>query len=634
MRCTMFEKAKWIWMSDSPRPDEYADFFVDFDFDGSPVKMLIAAETEYLVSLNGKVILHGQYAGYPNEKYYDEDDITSFCAKGKNSMTITVRYEGIDTFTHIKDGAGVIFSITSGDKQIAYSSEKTLSAPSIDYVPYVNRLITKQLGSSPTMTSSKGSSVPSPKPSVEAKISYNFKKRPIVRTEDLPPVSARKFLLGGRTMYDLGCEECGYIYLKVKCSKDTMVKVAYSEHIADAYVKYLVGPRNFSVDFYCTEGENRFVQYFVRMAGRYLEIHCKDDIEVIDVGVIPCLYPLTEKNIPAELDPIERRIYEVSVRTLRLCMHTHYEDCPWREQSMYVVDSRNQMLCGYYAFEESDFQRESLIFMSKGRRPDGMFEITCPAVDTPAIPFFSVMYPVAVCEYVEHTGDTSIIPIVMSAMCNMMDRLYSWIDGTGLITNQPKPYWNFYEWSYGNEGKKGFGDAGTHDLVINCAFVFANEHLKKLCKIANEKAPDYDTESMRKAIVKNFYDKDTDLYFNCIEGDKTYGELGNAFAMLIGLGTKTTLSALKRELPETPLVPATLSMIAYVYDVILKEDPEFGKKFILDDIRRNYYFMLSRGATSFWEILEGHYGFHEAGSLCHGWSAMPVYYYNKLILGN
>ena len=627
----MFGKAKWIWMNNSPKPDEYADFFVDFDFDGAPVKMLIAAETDYVVTLNGKVILHSQYAGFKNEKYYDEDDITEFCVKGKNSMVITVRYEGIDTFTHIEDGAGVIFSIESNGTQIAYSSENTLSAPSVDYVPYVNRLITDQLGSSPTMINPKGKARPTPAPSTEVEISYNLKKRPILRTEDLPPVSAKRFTLGKRTMYDIGFEECGYIYLNVKCSKDTVVKVAYSEHIADAYVKYRLGERDFSVDFHCAEGENFFIQYFVRMAGRYFEIHCEDDVEVVDVGVIPCLYPLTEKAAPAELDPLEKRIYDVSVRTLRLCMHTHYEDCPWREQSLYVVDSRNQMLCGYYAFEESKFQRENLVLMSKGTRPDGMFEITAPAVNTPAIPFFSVMYPVAVLEYVEHTGDTTVIPEVMSATRGILDRLYSWIDGTGLITNQDKPYWNFYEWSYGNEGRKGFGDAGTHDLMINCAFIFANEHFKKLCEIAGVDAPDYDTESMRRAIAENFYDKESELYFNSIEGARVYGELGNAFASLIGLGNETILKALKRELANTPLVPATLSMIAYVYDVILKADFEGGKQFILDDMRRNYYHMLSRGATSFWEVIEGHLGFHEAGSLCHGWSAMPVYYYNKLL---
>ena len=36
-------------------------------------------------------------------------------------------------------------------------------------------------------------------------------------------------------------------------------------------------------------------------------------------------------------------------------MHEHYEDTPWREQAFYVADSRNQALCGYYAFGEYRF---------------------------------------------------------------------------------------------------------------------------------------------------------------------------------------------------------------------------------------------------------------------------------------
>jgi len=40
--------------------------------------------------------------------------------------------------------------------------------------------------------------------------------------------------------------------------------------------------------------------------------------------------------------------------------------------------------------------------------------------------------------------------------------------------------------------------------------------------------------------------------------------------------------------------------------------------------------MLFRGATSFWEVLEGPRG---GSSLCHGWSAIPVYFYQAYLLG-
>jgi hypothetical protein len=41
--------------------------------------------------------------------------------------------------------------------------------------------------------------------------------------------------------------------------------------------------------------------------------------------------------------------------------------------------------------------------------------------------------------------------------------------------------------------------------------------------------------------------------------------------------------------------------------------------------------MLSCGATTFWETILGAEDFNGAGSLCHGWSAIPVYWLTKLV---
>lgn len=39
--------------------------------------------------------------------------------------------------------------------------------------------------------------------------------------------------------------------------------------------------------------------------------------------------------------------------------------------------------------------------------------------------------------------------------------------------------------------------------------------------------------------------------------------------------------------------------------------------------------MLKRGADTFWETDKGADDFSRAGSLCHGWSAVPVYMFGK-----
>ena len=617
----IFENAKWIWTDIPPVINDFADFTADFEYVGGKVVLRLSAETDYIVYLNGKRILFCQFASYADEKYYDEDDITAYCNNGKNTLLITVRYEGIESACHINCGAGLIFSLECDGQELLVSDEKTLSRRSPAYICGQNRSITPQLGLTVGMNNTdEGTEL---RPSVTVPMSRNFQKRPVKRFLELAHESAVPMEISGHRIYDLGKEEAGYLFLKARCEKSCEIKVTFGEHLKGGYVYQIIGMRDFSLDFLCREGENYFENMFLRVGGRYLEVLCDESVEILDIGVIPVIYPLTE--IPNDLSGLDQRIYDVSVRTLRLCMHTHYEDCPWREQALYVLDSRNQMLCGYYAFEETAFQRANLVFMSKGKRDDGMLELTYPAIKTPAIPFFSVMYPFTVWEYVKHTGDSSIVAEVKDTMIGIMDRLYSWRDETGLIRNQGKPYWNFYEWSEGSNGHGKYGLEGAYDLMINCAFVYSCTRLRELCP----GLPNYDLESMKDAIVKTFYNEGTGIFkSSTVNGVENV--LGNTFAVLIGLGDERTYKAICGDGAE--LVPITLSMKGYMYDAILSRDTVHGAEFVLDDIRKTYSYMLDMGATSFWETMFSYDEAEDGWSLCHGWSAMPVYYFNKLLL--
>ena len=54
------------------------------------------------------------------------------------------------------------------------------------------------------------------------------------------------------------------------------------------------------------------------------------------------------------------------------------------------------------------------------------------------------------------------------------------------------------------------------------------------------------------------------------------------------------------------------------------------RDFVLSEIRRNYSVMLNAGSDTVWETLGGCDDFSGAGSLCHGWSSVPIYFYHKL----
>ena len=619
----MFDKnAKWIWLSRDPQHNEYAVFEEKFNFDGQKATFTVCAEMDYILYVNGSLAAFGQFPSYPNNKYCDEIDITELCVKGENTFTLTARYEGVNSHTHIADGAGVIYSLCVDGKTVTYSREGTLGGYDNRYVQNVTRKITGQIGYATDM---RVGDYTCDIPCVEAGISYNIKPRPVKKTVPLA-FAEGKLIDSEKHLYDIGRETAGYLYVKIKSQNASTIKITYGQHIADGGVRYLVGGRDFSLNFEVIGGTHEFTNYFTRISGRYLQAILPDGAEIESIGVMPYVYPLTET--PLTLDnELDQRIYDTCVRTLRLCMNTHYEDTPWREQALYVLDSRNQTLCGYYAFAETEFQRGNIEFIAKGTKSDGFLELTYPSRDTPAIPFFSVMYPVEVYEYIKHTGDRSILESTMPTMLGIMQNLKGRIESNGLIKSFENPYWNFYEWTEGSADRiptpTRVVPCDYYHLILNCAFVYSGQMFKELCEMCGVEF-DCDFEAVKRAINNKFFDAADGNFVLRTDNRAFKSQLGNSFALLIGLGDERTVRAIKED---ESLIKTSLSMLVYKYDALLAADPD-NKDFILNEIRELYGYMLEQGATSFWETIKGEADFSNAGSLCHGWSALPLYYYH------
>ncbi|NLB39212.1 MAG: hypothetical protein GX810_08210 [Clostridiales bacterium] len=83
--------------------------------------------------------------------------------------------------------------------------------------------------------------------------------------------------------------------------------------------------------------------------------------------------------------------------------------------------------------------------------------------------------------------------------------------------------------------------------------------------------------------------------------------------------------------PDGSLIITSLSYRHYKYEALLMDAENLTH--VISDIRTVWGRMLSQGATSFWETERGAWDFDNAGSLCHGWSAIPIYFYGKYFLG-
>ena len=110
--------------------------------------------------------------------------------------------------------------------------------------------------------------------------------------------------------------------------------------------------------------------------------------------------------------------------------------------------------------------------------------------------------------------------------------------------------------------------------------------------------------------------------------DRSFSILGNSLAILCGAATQKEATRIAEIMKgENELTPISLSMKLFEFDALLCADPN-NKEWILNDIDRVYKKMLDDGATTFYETEEGWKAFDDAGSLCHGWSAIPIYYYH------
>ncbi len=646
------ENAKWIWHRACADRDEYCELYETVELNESDATLYISADSNYAVYVNGALAAFGQYPDFPYDKVYDVRDLSKYIRKGKNIIAVRAWYYGVeDTQTYYPGRAGVIYSLHSGGREVAFSSAGTPARPSPTYRPHLVKRITGQLGLSFEYDAKLADAwllgEPSEQypfaPATEVDVPLSLRARTCLpvelgqtrvgtRVEKNEVMSTAE----GGVIFDLGCEAVGFICLDLNALDELPVTVAFGEHLADGHVRSHVGGRNFTFVYHPTVGRNYYMNPFRRFGCRYVEIRPEGRLDGVSVSLRETVYPVTERPAPDGLTPIQRRIYDACVRTLVCCMHEHYEDCPWREQALYTMDSRNQMLAGYYAFGEYLFPKANLELIAADNRADGLLSICYPMSGEIAIPSFSLHFVTECEEYLRYSGDKEFIRRIYPKIKSVLDVFTSRIEESGLVRPiSGKGMWNFYEWQQGLDGAEqlagGYTPEGLEpDLILNSLLSIA---LGRMACIESALGIESDALSLKQrinlAINDQFFDPERGAYKNR-KGEPDACRLGNALAILSGAATGERAVSIAKVLASELLPDASLSMQCFVYDALLTVNERLYAKYILDKIERTYTPMLEYGNGTVWETELGESDFGGAGSLCHGWSAIVVYYYHVL----
>ncbi len=703
-------RSRWIWIDgNTDAENQYVCFRRVFNLSRKSLKadIAIAADSDYQLFVNGVEVYGRPFSDYPHHRSFDTYPVGSLLRKGTNSLAVLGYFRGRTSSEYRKGRPGLIACLTAGADRIVtdaswrcrlsrlytsgplpsvtvqmgitvqadarheddwtsptyrpgsdWQAAVELAGPTDGYWTQLAPRALPQMARQPFRAGrpicvgslQRPAAASTLEPALAMAADYKCMSRTVPSQlypfEFQPPASPGN---GSAVIVDMGAETLGLLRFELEAPAGTLVDVSHGEHLEDMGVRSAPGSRRFADRFICRAGPNVFEIPFRRLGCRYLELHIlnfREPVRLRAAGLYPQEYPAREKGLFDSADSFQSDIRQASVKTLRLCMGDHYFDCPWREQSLYAYDSRNQALYGYYAFGEYAFPRQSFRLLGWGKREDGLLELCAPARVPITIPIFSLAW---ICELREHglfSGDDTLFrefaPTIRSILSAFQARRD---EATGLYgLFEGKEYWTFYEWIDGLDNRPRDPVTGRSpfrlDLPHNLYLLEAMEAFSAMLDLNGESAESgrwcADAKALRRRLHALFWDSKKGAYATFADRRKRwhYAAGVQALALCNGLGTQAVRRSLQGRLfADSSLVHMTLQVLGFGCQAMLGASVP-NQRLLLDYIRSTFGGMLKQGATSLYEIDSiYHDDFAIAQSLCHAWSAVPIWVQQAYILG-
>jgi len=255
------------------------------------------------------------------------------------------------------------------------------------------------------------------------------------------------------------------------------------------------------------------------------------------------------------------------------------------------------------------------------------------------IPSFSLAFILGLRDYLLYSNDAGFVREYLPVAERIVQTVESRISENGLVPRfSGEGFWNFYEWEAGLDGSTDF-ETEIFDAPLNEYFSMALDSMENIYKILGyeEKAESAGKlrDILNRNIDVNFWSEEKQAYCTYITSDGKilhFSQLAQALAVCSGACPVEKTGIVLNTMLTGGLIPVTLSCRMFKYEALLKMPDKYGK-YVFEDIAEVWGRMLFSGATSFWETERGAWDFDRAGSLCHGWSAIPAYFYFAYALG-
>lgn len=436
-------------------------------------------------------------------------------------------------------------------------------------------------------------------------------------------------------VYDLGEQNCGYWEFDLNAPAGTTVDIFGIEYIsAENGIQHTYSNAN-GLRYVCAEGQNRFL-CLKRRSARYLFVALRNQtgpVSIRNLRLIESTYPVETIGAFSCSDANLNRIWDISARTLKLCMEDSFTDCPLYEQTLWVGDARNEGLFNYTAFGANDLVQRCITIGAQSLERYPIVGCQVPSTWDCLLPAWSFLWGIMVWENYFYSGDKAFLKKTWPKVKKNLKNAEKLTGPNGLFSG---PFWNMFDWS-------GIDDC-HRDVLHNSMFVVgAIDAALKCAKVLGDSKTAVWLRAYRKRMVKSInatWDEKKQAYPDSIHDDGTVSEstcMHTSFlALLYDVLEKENVDAALGNMTRPPKGMVTVGSpfaILYLYEALDKAG-EYDA--LIKSIYDNYLPMLRVGATTVWEVFEGGTGAppgFPTRSHCHAWSSAPIHFLNAIALG-
>ncbi len=682
-------KAKWIWHKDGieGKPDLVSPFKTVYfrrkfnvPQEGLHLRVNVSADSKYILYLNGKRVSWGPAKGDLVHQFYDTLVLDGLLQKGANVLAaIAVSYAGVWPTYGGVGGPNSIMSATG-----AFVLEGSLMNDDRDVIEVLDSdkdwraLNDRAYGHVPVNTGIVGmgevfdgreypwgwqeaeyddswwdfagvlgkgvcpcnaTDTPLPYRLIPRMIDYLEEKdmqfAEIYRRQNVDdmrvmPHSKASFIL------DAGMLTTGFPVIQVRGGREAKIRLTYSEalYVDGQKIPYHLpdkGDVEGVFDTVISSGNVTYYEPVLWKTFRYIKVEIEtfdEELFIEDVYYRFISYPLSEIAKYQSSDPLHRKMWDMSWRTVRLCTHETFEDCPYYEQMQYAGDSQVVSLVAGYVSGDWSLTKQAILHFDWSRDYEGIPKSRYPSMVPQKIPSWSILWVVMVSDYYLHTADRETTEQCLEGISTTLRWFEKYLNQSYLL--ERLPYWTVVDWVKEWKHPSGCppGAAGGVTALISLQYAYALARAAGLFGEFGRENEAHHFMNIRNKIIeevrRSCWSEEHKLYRDR-PGYNEFSELGNAWAILSEAATAQQAKAITSQIGTNPIIAqSTLYGRFYVFRALSKAGS-------YDDVVPRLFTMWHN--MMYTDLTTWPEDPYFARSYCHAWSSTPIYEFLAEILG-